>query len=127
MKGIWGNYWNWNTRNARTPEETTNKIGWIPATKIPPGSVPGGPATGIPGKTPSPEKSRFYYKRTEYYPLRNPGTGKTLISIGLGLEACEKGYKVLFVTVPHLITQIRESRFERTRRALESISSIYLI
>ena len=43
----------------------------------------------------------------------NPGTGKSHLATGLGLEACEKGYKVYFVTVPQLITQVRESRSER--------------
>lgn len=50
----------------------------------------------------------------------NPGTGKTHLATGLGLEACMKGYKVLFVTVPQLITQIRESRSEKRLRALEN-------
>jgi DNA replication protein DnaC len=50
----------------------------------------------------------------------NPGTGKSHLATGLGLEACNKGYKVYFVTVPQLITQIRESRSERRLRTLES-------
>ncbi len=50
----------------------------------------------------------------------NPGTGKSHVATGLGLEACMKGYKVLFVTVPQLITQIRESRSEKRLRTLEN-------
>jgi len=50
----------------------------------------------------------------------NSGTGKSHIATGLGLEACKKGYKVLFVTVPQLITQIRESRSEKRLRTLEN-------
>ena len=50
----------------------------------------------------------------------NPGVGKTHIATGLGIEACEKGYKVLYITVPHLLTQIRESRSERRLRTLEN-------
>jgi DNA replication protein DnaC len=50
----------------------------------------------------------------------NSGTGKSHIATGLGLEACVKGYKVLFVTVPQLITQIRESRSEKRLRTLEN-------
>lgn len=38
----------------------------------------------------------------------NPGTGKTHTAIGLGLKACEAGYKVLFTTVPLLITELKE-------------------
>jgi len=50
----------------------------------------------------------------------NSGTGKSHIATGLGLESCMKGYKVLFVTVPQLITQIRESRSEKRLRTLEN-------
>ena len=39
----------------------------------------------------------------------NPGTGKTHTAIGLGLEACEAGYRVLFTTVPYLVTELKES------------------
>ena len=50
----------------------------------------------------------------------NPGTGKTHIAIGLGIKACMQGYKVLFTTVPRLITQIKESRSDKWRRQLEN-------
>lgn len=50
----------------------------------------------------------------------NPGTGKTHISIGLGIKACLNDYKVLFTTVPRLITKIKESRSEKTLRQLEN-------
>ena len=50
----------------------------------------------------------------------NPGTGKTHLSIGLGIKACMEDYKVFFTTVPRLITQIRESRSQKTLRTLES-------
>jgi DNA replication protein DnaC len=49
----------------------------------------------------------------------NPGTGKTHLSIGLGIKACMEDYRVFFTTVPRLITQIRESRSQKTLRALE--------
>lgn len=49
----------------------------------------------------------------------NPGTGKTHIAIGLGIKACMNDYKVLFTTVPRLLTQIKESRSEKTLRQLE--------
>ena len=38
----------------------------------------------------------------------NPGTGKTHVSISLGIKACKAGYKVLFTTVPLLITEMKE-------------------
>jgi len=50
----------------------------------------------------------------------NPGTGKTHLSIGLGVKACMEDYRVFFTTVPRLITQIRESRSQKTLRTLES-------
>ena len=40
----------------------------------------------------------------------SPGTGKTHLAISLGIKACLSGYKVLFVTVPLLINQLKESR-----------------
>lgn len=50
----------------------------------------------------------------------NPGTGKTHIAIGLGIKACMEGYNVYFTTVPHLLTQIREARTDKTMQLLES-------
>ncbi len=50
----------------------------------------------------------------------NPGTGKTHIATGLGIKACLAGYKVLFTTVPALITQLKESRSARTLRQTEN-------
>lgn len=49
----------------------------------------------------------------------NPGTGKTHIAIGLGLKACQQGYKVYFTTVHGLLTQLRESHAQRTLRQME--------
>lgn len=49
----------------------------------------------------------------------NPGTGKTHLAIGLGIQACLEDYQVLFTTVPRLITQIRESRSQKMLRQLE--------
>ena len=50
----------------------------------------------------------------------NPGTGKTHLSIGLGIKACMEDYRVFFTTVPRLITQLRESRSQKTLRTMES-------
>ncbi len=50
----------------------------------------------------------------------NPGTGKTHFAIGLGIKACLENYKVLFITVPTLITQLKESRSEKTLRTFEN-------
>ncbi len=49
----------------------------------------------------------------------NPGTGKTHMAIGLGIKACSEGFRVLFTTVPRMLTHIRESRSEKTLSNLE--------
>ena len=49
----------------------------------------------------------------------SPGTGKTHIATGLGMEACLAGYKVFFATVPSFINQLKEHRSERTLRSFE--------
>lgn len=50
----------------------------------------------------------------------NTGTGKTHISIGLGIKACINDFKVHFTTVPRLITQIKESRSQKALKQLEN-------
>jgi DNA replication protein DnaC len=50
----------------------------------------------------------------------NPGTGKTHLATALGIKACQEGYKVLFTSVSRLLTQIRESRSQKTLRTLEN-------
>jgi len=50
----------------------------------------------------------------------NPGTGKTHIAISLGIKACQENYKVLFTTVPRLITKLKESRSEKILRQTEN-------
>lgn len=50
----------------------------------------------------------------------SPGTGKTHIAIGLGIEACMKEYRVLFTSVPTLVTQLKESRSQKLLRAYQS-------
>jgi DNA replication protein DnaC len=50
----------------------------------------------------------------------NPGTGKTHLATGLGIKACQEGYKVLFTTISRLLTQIRESHSQKMLRLLEN-------
>ncbi len=50
----------------------------------------------------------------------NPGTGKTHIATGLGIKACLEDFTVLFTSVTRLITQIMESRSEKTLRQFEN-------
>lgn len=49
----------------------------------------------------------------------SPGTGKSHIAVGLGMEACLAGHRVFFATVPSLINQLKEHRSERTLRSFE--------
>ena len=50
----------------------------------------------------------------------NPGTGKSHLATALGISACQQGYRVLFTTVPRLLTQLRESRSQRYLRMVEN-------
>ena len=50
----------------------------------------------------------------------NPGTGKTHLAITIGIKACIEDYKVLFTTVPRMLTRIKECRSEKTLRQLEN-------
>ena len=50
----------------------------------------------------------------------NPGTGKTMVSIALALKACISGYKVLFTTIPLLVTTLKESNSAKTLRYFEN-------
>ncbi len=43
----------------------------------------------------------------------NPGTGKTHLSIGLGINACNEGYKVFFTTAASLINELKETRSDK--------------
>ena len=42
----------------------------------------------------------------------NPGTGKTHLAIGLGIEAANAGYSVKFYSVPSLVNQLKELRLQ---------------
>jgi len=48
-----------------------------------------------------------------------PGTGKSHISIALGIKACLEGYRVFFATVPLLINQLKEAKGQSTLRSFE--------
>ena len=46
-----------------------------------------------------------------------PGVGKTHLAIGLGYEACEKGYKVSYTTMQSLIKALRTEDTDRRAKA----------
>lgn len=49
----------------------------------------------------------------------NPGTGKTHIAIGLGIQACKEGFKVLFTSAPTLINKLKECKSSRTLTSIQ--------
>jgi len=49
----------------------------------------------------------------------NPGTGKTHLAIGLGINACNKGHKVFFSTAASLINELKETRSEKKLHTFE--------
>ena len=55
----------------------------------------------------------------------NPGTGKTHTATGLGIKACEAGYKVLFTRIPYLVTELKECTSQRKLGAYERKFSKY--
>lgn len=46
--------------------------------------------------------------------LGPPGVGKTLLSVGLGMEALERGYRVSFVTMDSLLQLLKTQEIART-------------
>lgn len=55
--------------------------------------------------------------------LGPPGTGKTHLSIALGLKACQAGHSVLFLSAVEMVTQLLEAQEQDTlRKALKRLS-----
>ena len=55
----------------------------------------------------------YIQKKENILLIGKHGTGKTHISIILGVEACRRGYKVLFMTASSLVNHLIERREER--------------
>ena len=55
----------------------------------------------------------------------NPGTGKTHIAIGIGIEACKEGFKVLFTSAPTLINKLKECKSNRTLTSIQKQFELY--
>lgn len=75
---------------------------------------------GVKNLLPMLETLEFISKAQNIVLYGNPGTGKTHIATALGVKACAEGLSVMFCSVPHLITQIRECKSSRTLHALEN-------
>lgn len=62
--------------------------------------------------------------------IGNPGTGKTALSIALGLEACLEGKSCLFISIPDLLIEIREAmslnEISRYRQRFENYDLVIL-
>ncbi|WP_300828507.1 IS21-like element helper ATPase IstB [uncultured Rikenella sp.] len=50
----------------------------------------------------------------------NPGTGKTHMATALGIAACQRGYSVLFSSVPRLLTTVREAKSQHKLTQLQN-------
>lgn len=66
------------------------------------------------------------FARDEYIPrkeniifLGEPGLGKTHLAIALGVEACNKGYRVMFFTAAGLVNEMNEAREKFSLLSLE--------
>lgn len=60
--------------------------------------------------------------------IGNPGTGKTHLSIALGLKACQNGQKVLFITAANLATRLVEAESNhRLGRYLNQLAKMDLL
>lgn len=62
--------------------------------------------------------------------IGNPGTGKTALSLALGMAACMENKSVLFISVPQLIIEINEamskSQYLRYQRRFERYDLVIL-
>lgn len=60
--------------------------------------------------------------------IGNPGTGKTHLSIAIGLKACYKGYRVLFSTAANLAISLVEAESNhRLSKMLTQLSKVDLL
>lgn len=62
----------------------------------------------------------FIRKGKNLIMIGNPGTGKTHIALGLGIKACLQGYKVLFTTIPLLVTELKECNSQQRLRYFQN-------
>jgi DNA replication protein DnaC len=58
-------------------------------------------------------RSEYIVRRENVIALGNSGTGKTHITLGHGLAACQKGLGVGFTTAAALVNELREAHDER--------------
>ena len=70
----------------------------------------------------------FIKQRQNIVMIGNPGSGKTHLSIALGMNACEAGYRVKFYTAVNLAAELAEAvQMNRLSRLEKSLSKIDLL
>jgi len=76
------------------------------------------------------ETLSFIDNRENVILVGNPGTGKTALSIALGMSSCLEGKSVLFISVPQLLIEIQEamsnSEYLRYKRKFEKYDLVIL-
>lgn len=55
------------------------------------------------------ETLEFIQNKENIILIGNPGTGKTALSIALGIAACQENKNVLFISVPNLLIELKEA------------------
>ena len=70
----------------------------------------------------------FIKKRQNVVMIGNPGSGKTHISIALGMKACYSGFNVRFYTAVNLANELAEAvQFHRVSRLEKSLAKVDLL
>ena len=70
----------------------------------------------------------FIRKRQNVVMIGNPGSGKTHISIGLGMKACHAGFNVRFYTAVNLANELAEAiQFHRLSKLEKSLAKADLL
>lgn len=70
----------------------------------------------------------FIKNRQNIVMIGNPGSGKTHISIGLGLKACNAGFSVKFYTAANLVNELSEAlQFNRLSKFEKSLAKVDLL
>lgn len=70
----------------------------------------------------------FIKQRQNIVMIGNPGSGKTHLSIALGMNACEAGYRVKFYTAVNLAAELAEAvQMNRLSRLEKRLSKIDLL
>jgi DNA replication protein DnaC len=70
-------------------------------------------------------RCEFIDRKENVLALGNSGTGKTHIALGLGLVACQKGYRVRFTTAASLVHELIEAKDEKRLLRFQKLMTSY--